>query len=158
MNTSAPLAPPIISIPERQTQAQRLLGRTLTLLFWLFWIYLWLPLVSLLAWWLGLARAYEVMLAGAGLERLTEMLPVILGGILLLVGGLLLWASYNYLKFHHRQRRSHLPALPLSVMADTVGLPAEILSRAQESRSLIASHDPQGRPIQLTPKPPPTSH
>src|SRR5690606_358984 len=66
--------PLIIERPDLQSRSQRLISTTLTTLFWALWIYLWLPAVALLGWWLGVSRFYEEMVRLEGYRPLVELL------------------------------------------------------------------------------------
>lgn len=159
MNTPAPDASilkhdqfdPVITAPERQTPGQRRIGQILTLGFWMFWIYLWLPLVSLLAWLFGFELFYERMLMQKGYERLLGIAPLAGLLVLALCGGLLLWATYNYMRFRHKQRRSKVTPVQTQEVASHFGMDEKLLDANQSSRLVLARHDDHGTPLSMTP-------
>ena len=138
---------PIIVAPERQSKTQRTLGQALTLGFWLFWVYLWLPLISLLAWLFGFQLFYERIFVQQGFQRLLDILPVAAAGVLILSGGLLIWAVYNYLKFRHRHRRTHVERVEPNEIALHFGMDSTVLAQDRESRLLLVRHDDEGNPV-----------
>ncbi|MFC4763925.1 poly-beta-1,6-N-acetyl-D-glucosamine biosynthesis protein PgaD [Dyella koreensis] len=100
----------LIQRPERQHPAQRMLFTTATLLAWALWASLWLPLVTLVAWLLGLRVSYVELVVrehSHGVQDLLTMLVIALACALTAAA----WAGYNRLRYGHlRRRHRSLPA------------------------------------------------
>jgi len=105
------LKSPLIERPDLQSTRQRTLYGALTLAFWAFWFYLWLPLFALLAWMLGLQQAFKYMVVLGGYHDVIRLLGLYSLIILLHGGGLVLWAIYNIIRFHGVERRRVNPRL-----------------------------------------------
>ena len=102
----------IIDRPELQSKTKRALFGVLTAALWSFYLYLLLPLASLLAWWLGFVVVYEEMVMLRGWEKLLELIGVY-GAIVLAMGlAQVGWALTNWLRFYgRRDRRRERPPL-----------------------------------------------
>jgi poly-beta-1,6-N-acetyl-D-glucosamine biosynthesis protein PgaD len=70
----------------------------LTLLFWMVWVYLVLPLVSLLLWFFGVRLVVQQIVAG-GYEGLRASLAAYSLVLLVLVGLLALWIAWNVVRY-----------------------------------------------------------
>ena len=134
----------IIDRPDLQSKSKRALFGVLTAGLWTFYLYLLLPLASLLAWWLGFVVVYEEMVMRRGWEKLLELIGVY-GAIVLAMGLVQVgWALTNWLRFYgRRDRRRERPPLmspefaePLFLM-DTGEFPSWM-----NARRLVVHHHP----------------
>ena len=100
----------IIDRPELQSKGKRAIFGVLTAGLWSFYLYLLLPLASLLAWWLGFTAVYEELVMRRGWEALLELIGVY-GAIVLAMGLVQVsWALGNWLRFYGaRDRRRERP-------------------------------------------------
>ena len=133
----------IIESPELQTARQRSLFAVLTGVLWAAWSYLWLPLVSLIEWLLGLPSNYQSFVLH-GYSALQEVLPLYCGVITLMGGSLVAWATYNFIRFRGSERRSARSAVDLDTLADFHAVQPTALARWQEARLLAFDHDESG--------------
>ena len=87
----------LIYSPQNQSNVQRGLYGTITLVAWAVYFYLILPLVTLLLWWLGLRGSYvQLWLPEAGFDRtLALTLPLLAVACALLLIG---WAEIDRLR------------------------------------------------------------
>lgn len=143
------LKSPLIERPDLQSPRQRTLFGALTLLFWAFWIYLWLPLLALLAWSLGIQQAFKYMVVLDGFQEVIEVLGMYSLIILLLGGGLVLWATYNIVRFRGvEQRTASLPVTAAEIGRDFGQDPMAVAGWQAEKR-LCVSHDDAGRIVRV---------
>lgn len=137
--------PLIIESPSLQTLRQRYAYAVLTLFFWVFWFYLWIPVISLVAWLLGIESFYDQMVIQAGLEALQEVLglytTVIMGLGVTLTG----WALYNQIRFRGRERRVHQARIDEEDLAGFFAIGPELVTRLQQARFIEMDHDETGR-------------
>jgi biofilm PGA synthesis protein PgaD len=139
------LKPPLIERPDLQTPRQRTLYGALTLAFWVFWFYLWLPVLALLAWALGFEQAYKYMIELGGYRDVIRLIAVYMLIILLLGGGLVLWAVYNIVRFRGVERRvDALPVTAAEIGRDFGQNPASV-ARWQTEQRLYVTHDIAGK-------------
>jgi biofilm PGA synthesis protein PgaD len=135
---------PIIARPELQSSQQRTLYRTLTLVFWVFWIYLWLPLLALLAWSIGLQQAYKYMIVLGGYQEVLRLLGIYVLVILLLGGALTGWATYNILRYGRRPRRSGGRVPTSEEVARYFRQGPLAVESWQQAQRLVVIHDEKG--------------
>ncbi len=138
------LKSPLIERPELQTPRQRTLYGALTVGFWIFWVYLWVPVLALLAWLLGLQQAYQYMVVLGGYHEVFRVLWLYSAVILLLGGGLLVWAAYNIIRFGGADKRTAaLPVTPLET-GRHFGQDPDAVTRWQGGQRLYVTHGPDG--------------
>ncbi|HBK46700.1 MAG TPA: poly-beta-1,6-N-acetyl-D-glucosamine biosynthesis protein PgaD, partial [Xanthomonadaceae bacterium] len=96
--------PPLIRLPDRMGHSRRLAQGALTAGAWMLYFYLWVPLLTLLAWALGLQTAYiRLYLEQNAIDPfLLLSLPVI---ALVCAAALIGWAEYNRARFANADER-----------------------------------------------------
>jgi biofilm PGA synthesis protein PgaD len=134
----------IINQPGLQKLRQRFASSLLTFLFWVIWIYLWLPLFSLFAWLLGVDLFYDQMIVRSGYEALVDVIAWYLLVILLIAITLLVWAGYNLFRFRNKNRRRGSSQVTLSEIADHFGTDAGHLAQWHSARYMIIHSDQHG--------------
>ena len=122
------MRPLIIERPELQTPTQRYGYLSVTLICWFLWLYLFVPLLSLVAWVLGATLVYQVMLQNLDTAELVALLRVYGAGIASLTGVYLLWAVTSYLRFRNVERRSFAPSTDDAALARSHHLDAAELA------------------------------
>jgi biofilm PGA synthesis protein PgaD len=138
------LKSPLIERPDLQSTRQRTLYGALTLAFWAFWFYLWLPVFALLAWMLGLQQAFKYMVVLGGYHEVIRLLGIYSLIIVLLGGGLVLWANYNITRFSGVERRIvNLLVTPADIGRD-FGQDPKSVARWQSEKRLYVTHDDEG--------------
>ena len=139
------LKSPLIERSDLQTPQQRSLYGVLTLAFWAFWFYLWLPVLALLAWSLGIQQAFKYMVVFGGYHDVLRLIGMYSLVILLLGGGLVLWAVYNIVRFRGIERRTDpLPVTPAEIGREFGQDPTAVI-RWQSEQRLCVTHDLLGR-------------
>ncbi|MGH8595864.1 MAG: poly-beta-1,6-N-acetyl-D-glucosamine biosynthesis protein PgaD [Gammaproteobacteria bacterium] len=137
----------IIERPELQTLVQRYSSAWLTLIFWVLYLYLWTPLITLIAWVLqvGLARHEMVELQGYLLliDRMSGYGIVILGIFVSLIG----WAEYNYQRFRSVDRRNTPGPVTKQDLARYFEVPLPIVDAWQQAKTLNIYLDENGRVV-----------
>jgi biofilm PGA synthesis protein PgaD len=146
--------PLIIERPDLQTGGQRWLYLALTLLFWLFYLYLWLPLVTLAGWAFGLWRGYDVFLVHQGYRNLLTILLWYASGIALFAATLIGWAVYNLVRFRGKERRRRPRSVTLTEQANHYGVQPHSLASWRRAKVIVVAHDPLGRITDVTPRGP----
>ncbi len=136
---------PLVERPELQSGRQRTLYGALTLIFWVLWIYLWLPLLALLAWALGVEQAYKYMIVLGGYNDFLRVLGMY-GLVILLLGcGLIVWAIYNIVRFGGGESRLTPLAVTDAQIGRHFGQEHAAIAHWQLARCLHVSHDDNGR-------------
>ena len=137
--------PLIINRPHLQRPANRALGTTLTWLFWMLWIYLWLPIITIVGWYFGIHSGLDQMVERLGYLEFLRLLPsyvlaIACGGL-----GLIGWSYVQYRRFHGRERRKSMRIVDTTEMATKLGLSGDGLQGWQGERRLTAFHEQDGR-------------
>lgn len=143
----------IISLPERQSVAQRSLYASLTAVAWFGWVFLWLPLITAVAWLFGVDLAYSrVVLENTahGAEDLLFLLRAGAG----CAGAFLCWSAYNRWRFRGQQRRRSVVAVPPEAIAHYFGADDIVSRRLRTMRRSVLHVDANGRPLRAVVDPP----
>lgn len=141
----APPAPGvIIERPDLQSLSQRFGFFTLTFLGWVIYGYLWLPLITLIAWQLDLGLSYERMVVEEGYRALAAVGRVYLIIFSALAGVYLAWAQYNLWRFRGRERRLGRPPCTLEEVAGDYNVPTAVLRQWLQSRRMVVHLDENG--------------
>ena len=129
--------PLIIERPDLQTAGQRFGYLSLTFVCWIFWLYLFVPLLSLVAWVLGARTVYEVLLQDLSVSNLVEISTLYGTGIGALTLIYLVWAVSSYLRFRRVDRRAPQAPVSAAQLAASHQLSLESLSTLQSSRRMV---------------------
>lgn len=136
----------VIHRPERQHPARRVLFTTATLMAWMAWISLWLPLATLLAWALGLRFGYVEMVVrehGHGGQDLATLLALAAACAVVMLG----WSSYNYLRFAHLDRRRRSRAVDRRAIAAALGVQQDTAAWMQRAPRMVLEFPEGGEVI-----------
>lgn len=129
----------IIERPDLKSKSKWVGESVLTLFFWGFWFYLWLPLISLIAWWLGFQFFYYQMLELGGLTGFIDQLHVFASGVGFFSMSISGWSIYNLRKYGSRTRRKGSPGVDKRKLSTTFSLPEDILKRMQKAKLIAFS-------------------
>lgn len=149
--------PPIIHEPERASLKRRIISAVLTVLAWSGYAYLVLPVLTTLAWALGLRHAaLELQVPLPGTEGSPgALLPLLAGTFSLL---LLAWGEYNRRRFSGLDRRQPVAPVRRPVVARALGATpalADAVREAMDRGQVITLHmDEHGVPKGFTPDAP----
>ncbi|WP_281273233.1 poly-beta-1,6-N-acetyl-D-glucosamine biosynthesis protein PgaD [Solilutibacter pythonis] len=145
MNDARP-APPIICCSQLVPLINRRLWAAVTATFWIAYLHLWLPLLTLLLWLLGLRKSYgELYLREHSIEPFVlTTLPIL---ALLAMASLLGWAEYNRLRFSGQDRRTSMDDVPLARVADQLGASPELARQLQRGKAIVLRMDSKAMPV-----------
>lgn len=137
--------PLIIESPDLQTLRQRYAFAALTLVFWVFWFYLWIPLISLLAWLFGIELFYEHIILMEGLRGLKET-GVWYALVIVIIGVIFMgWSYINLLRFRGKDKRHKPPDVHRAEIARFYGLSESDVDRVRRARRVVVHHNEEGR-------------
>jgi biofilm PGA synthesis protein PgaD len=133
----------VIDRPDLQPPAMRALYSAMTVALWTFYVYLLLPLATLLAWYVGYSAVYEEMMMRRGWEALVELIGWY--SLIVLIMGLIQvgWASINWARFRGARDRRRLRERQVDMevekmfLIDTTEFPAW-----QDARRIVVHHHP----------------
>lgn len=143
----------IISLPGRQSIAQRSLYASLTAMAWVGWIALWLPLFTAIAWAVGIDLAYSRIVMENAAHGWNDLLFLLRAGALCSIA-FLSWALYNRWRFGGNERRRPVASVTPEAIADHFGADDIVSDRLRRRRRSVLHVDPAGRPIRAVVDPP----
>ncbi len=133
----------IISRPDLKSRALLFGEGILTVLFWGFWVYLWLPLISVIAWLLGFRILYIHMVELGGFDGFLQQLDTFSIGIGLLSGSLALWSLYNLKRYGSYNRRNKVEWTDMEKLAADFSLTTREVSEIQQAKIVSFHFDEQ---------------
>lgn len=135
MKRDNPAADPFIYTPrDRAPRATRTVHGVLTLMAWAIYAYLWLPLLTVLAWMLGIRTAFvELYVRHNRVEHSIFVALAVLAVVttLLIVG----WAEYNRQKFGGHDRRTAPDHVDADEVAEALAAPKDIHAQLLHAKS-----------------------
>lgn len=147
----------IINRPELQSPLQRITTRGITFVFWVVWIYLWLPLISLVAWLVGIQLFREHMLDNGGYKILFMDMHQYAIVIAIIAAALIGWARYNLLRFRDKDSRKSSLQVDPAAQAKYFKIDPQQLRLWQVTKRLVIHHDKHGDIAEVETQTPPTA-
>ena len=126
----------IINDSYALNSGQKLTAVGITLLFWAAWLYLWQPLISLLAWWLNIKLFYNHMIILGGYQAFLDVALFYLTVILFLGGGLIVWARINLWRFKGKKARNFSGIVDNKEISKFIGVNEQQLNKLQTSKNV----------------------
>jgi biofilm PGA synthesis protein PgaD len=128
------MRPLIIERPDLQTSSQRYGNISITVACWMVWLYLFVPLLSLLAWVTGATLVYEVLYMDLGEGLVISRVLSYGKGIAVLTGIYSVWAIYNYVRWSGVERRQTPELVTTEEMAETFRVTVERVEELRNSK------------------------
>lgn len=135
--------PIIINRPERQKPLQRAVFTLITMVAWTLWVSLWLPLITLIAWLLGLQDIYLKL----GLDhpfRAANDLGLVLQVAVVAALSLGMWAFYNRMRFAGKQKRRANRFIDITEMAPVLDASLHTAQQMRASRRSVVHFNDEG--------------
>ena len=136
--------PLIINSPSLQSLQQQYVSALFTFIFWMIWIFLWTPLITLVGWLSGLDLIYIQMIELEGFSDITEDFSGFLICVAIIGSVLGFWALYNFLRFKDIERRAAITPVNNQQLAAFFGVAVNTLDTQQKTQCLSISFDDQG--------------
>lgn len=133
----------IINRPDLKSQTLIFGEEILTIIFWGFWFYLWLPLISLIAWLLGFRFFHTHMVELGGLEGFMNQIDTFTIGIVLASGILATWSFYNLRRYGSYNRRNKILSTDLKKLRDDFSVTSQDFDTIQQAKRISLSFDEQ---------------
>jgi biofilm PGA synthesis protein PgaD len=142
VTTPRPLRhPEILYRPELQSAGQRTLYSVLTLLAWTVWLYLFVPLLSLLAWWFGIEAFSLYLLEPADRSDLLTLLTYA-GVVVLSALVIVAWSIYNLRRYGGLDRRKPIPPVSDEELRAHHDIDARTLAALRTQRRVVLHLEP----------------
>lgn len=141
--------PMIIDRPELQSNAQRYGWSSITFIFWLLYIYLWLPLITLMAWWVG-AKFFNLhIIQLSGYTGLLDKIGLYAAIVIVISVTLIGWAKIEHLRFKDKPRRKGRPAVTDTEVAKKYNLQESQLIKLRLEKSIVVYFSDKGAISQI---------
>ncbi len=143
MKRPEPKHPDIIYRPDLVPKRRRALFSGITLIAWVIWAYLFLPLVNLLAWYLGYELFSHHVL---DLERSVLIGTLQAYGLVIACAGLVIigWSRYHVIRFRGRERRTPIEDVSAAMLSERFQVDLDTIARLQGGKNLIMHLDSEG--------------
>lgn len=145
MSAPNPTEHPFIYTPkDHPNGAARTMHGVLTLAAWAVYAYLWLPLITVLAWLAGIRTSYiELYVRNNRFDQSVFLVILVLAVVatVLLVG----WAEYNRHKFSGHHRRGAATEVQDHEVAASLFAPVELSERLGRAKSVRLAMDGDAR-------------
>ena len=135
---------PIIDRADLQTLQHRTMSGVLTLVFWAIWFYMWLPMLALIAWSLGIQQAYKYMVVLGGYNEVMRLIGIYSLVIAIMGGTLITWAAYNILRYGGIERRLGNRSTTIEQSARYFRQGPNAVQSWREAQRLYVVHDADG--------------
>ncbi|MEK6776437.1 MAG: poly-beta-1,6-N-acetyl-D-glucosamine biosynthesis protein PgaD [bacterium] len=139
----------IIDQPSLQSLWQEYSYAFCTFIVWVAWIYLWLPLISLVAWLLGIRFYYEHMIVLGGYLGFLKVMGLYALIIFILGIALVFWALVNQIRFRGKDRRKTVYATKEEEVINFFGISRDDLRIAQKAKRLTISFNGEGKSLHI---------
>ena len=139
----------LIDAPQLLSRRRRLADGLITGFMWVVYSYLWMPLISLVAWLLGFEFAYDVMIRAGGFETLIEVLwfySAVVAIIFVVIAG---WSLLNRYRFANRDRRHAVEPVSNAEIAEYFDIREKQLVVLQQSRISHISLNDDGQIVSV---------
>ncbi|NNF51978.1 MAG: poly-beta-1,6-N-acetyl-D-glucosamine biosynthesis protein PgaD [Gammaproteobacteria bacterium] len=133
-----------INAPGLRHRHRRAGDQLLTLIMWAIYAYLWLPVISLIAWFVGIDLFYQEMVVDGGFDAFIELSGWYLAAIVLIVLAVGGWSTSNYFRFHDKNRRRKQPEVSDADIAEWFQVDKQKLDRLRAAEHILLVLDEKG--------------
>ncbi len=142
--------PLIIEEPDSLRLPHKITAVGLTLLFWGILLYLWQPLISMVAWALNVKLFYNHMIVLGGYHNFLALVIDYLIVIAIMGGILIIWARINLWRFRGKDRRKRPADASTAELAEYFEVSAEQLEQWRQQDSLAVTLNDKELPSLVT--------
>ena len=133
-------------VPEQLTRSERARDTFITALLWGLYLYLWVPLVSLIAWALGFEFAYDVMVRAGGARDLLPILLEYTVVVSVILSAFTIWSVSNRLRFKGLNRRNRRDPVSDEQLSEYFGISIAQIASMRSHQILRVTFDDEGEP------------
>lgn len=119
-------------------------GYSLQIVGWFAFMWLFMPLLTVLFWWVEGETIYQQLVIQAAPDSQLSLMNIILM-IVIFICGLLLWATYNWIRFYNRERRSTPLAIDEQQIAKSFKVNKVDILNMQQAKNLTLYYDNKGK-------------
>lgn len=119
-------------------------GYSLQIVGWFAFMWLFMPLLTVLFWWVEGETIYQQLVIQAAPDSQLSLMNIILM-IVIFICALLLWATYNWIRFYNRERRSTPLAIDEQQIAKSFKVNKVDILNMQQAKNLTLYYDNKGK-------------
>ena len=134
----------IIDKPEKVKLHQKFTALGITLFFWFCLVWLWQPLISLLAWAFNIKLFYDHMIVLGGYRSVLVVAFFYTVTIVTLGGGLILWGRINQHRFRGKSKRSGGKPLTIENLSEHYEVSSEDIKKWREVKQMVVETNDRG--------------
>jgi biofilm PGA synthesis protein PgaD len=134
----------IIEKPELQSNIHRYGWGSVTFVFWVIYIYLWLPLITLVAWWFGAKMFNLQMIQLDGYKGLLNNLGLYFVIIVVISLILIGWAELERMRFKDNLRRLMNNDITVGEVAQKYNMHEHELAHFRQKKSMLIHFSDDG--------------
>ncbi|MCD9096959.1 poly-beta-1,6-N-acetyl-D-glucosamine biosynthesis protein PgaD [Luteimonas fraxinea] len=143
------MTPPIIDHTPARGPRKRLASGALTAAAWTVYAWLWVPLITAVAWFIGVRTAYLRLYLNE--NEIDAFLLLSLPVIALICGALLIgWAEYNRVRFSKADRRKRRVKTDEEQVRIALGASPLLAAKLRDGRIVRLALDDDARPVAAT--------
>lgn len=118
-----------------------------TAFFWVMWVYLWMPLVTIILWALGfdLLNDYFIRDSKNNMGDMKHLFVLYASVVVVLGGSLLVWARTEFMRFHNVNRRTRPIPVEMGELAAFAHVAPERMAELSSVHRMIVHHDEHGK-------------
>lgn len=136
----------LIHNSDKLSRSHRVFWGGVTGVFWLLYLYLWLPLITLAMWLLGVKNSLVELYIPEG--RVDAYLLVALPLIALVCAVVLsTWAEYNRQRFQGMDRRASVEPVGIEMMALSLGAGSEVATAMRAGKHMTLTMSDEATPV-----------
>jgi biofilm PGA synthesis protein PgaD len=139
-----------IHVGSLLTARQKFSDSVLTTLLWITYGYLWLPFISLVAWWVGIDSAYETIENAGGINHLLELVLWFGTAICIMAAIVIGWSLSQLLQFKDKNRRTQIPNLKMDAERSFWHLDEDTFRQIRDGCRLTVDLDENGAIIAVS--------
>lgn len=130
----------IINKPEAKSTTRKITEGGMTGLIWSLWLYLLLPIINLLLWFLGLSAVKSELIEKAGYLQFIGLVEQMGATILIAFIIMRLWGIYNYYRFGRLVRRKSEMPDSMVKLSNYYQLEPQMLLQLESKKEIIWPH------------------
>jgi len=136
----------IINKPDLKSRGRKISEMSITTIIWILWLWLFLPVVNVLLWVVGVQTFYHTLIVDTGYIDFFELVRSV--GLTVAIVFIIMrtWGYYNYWRFGKRNKRKSLPEVTPARLSSIFAMTPEEVVNLKASREVTFTFE-GGRPI-----------
>ncbi len=134
----------LINEPELQTLHHKLGDTVITAVMWGIYLYLWLPLISLVAWLFGIQLFYHELIEAGGYLELLDRIALYATVIPVILVVIFSWSLSNQRRFRGQERRNAVSEISPAEMTAFFDVTAAEFERLRDASRIVIAIDENG--------------